>query len=256
MRVVYCATAPENSYGHVVRGISLCRHIPEATMVVRPWHAHLCQSEGVQHVISADKHTLELVESLNPDTFVMDHMPAGHGNEFRRLPACKTVLIHRSPKPDHSMVQQYDYTIDIENNLILIRDYHELLNRNGARKKLGFTETQRLIVVPAQSSGGIIAYRLAALGISFTEINYYPFIEVMQAADVVVAGAGWNMQNEVTGLGVPHILLPLGMDDQTMRATSTWQTIAQDIENFPYIKWQPREYHNEAQAVAEKILAL
>lgn len=128
---------------------------------------------------------------------------------------------------------------------ILIRDAGELPTRQEARRALGLAAEERFVVAVAtgtrreqdelQSAYGALRRAIrgrrgvrlvvAGAGGGRGRWGYWPLIERLPAADLVVGPAGYNLFHEVSVLGLPAVWLPMrkAFDDQFWRSRDAIQ---------------------------------
>lgn len=200
---------------------------------------------------------LQAVTSLQPDVLVVDTFPGGSVGEL--VPVLELVphrvLVARRVREGIAEADAYQALLPLYQRTIvpdergvgpiLIRDRHELLDREEARRALG-VEDRRAVYLSLGGGGEVSApgtlprltRRLRdagwhvvvgagplytgeeVRGPGITWLSRYVPLELLPGVDAAVSAAGYNSFHELMYAGVPTVFLPLPRiaDDQAARA--------------------------------------
>ncbi|MEI7833554.1 MAG: hypothetical protein WCJ56_10205, partial [bacterium] len=261
--------------GHVTRAAAILRQLPrsiDAQVLTTTATPYPLIHEGIPFHHFAEHefpdNALHYLQQSRPQVLVMDVFPFGLRGELRDiLPTlpCKKVFIYRHVQTEYravvdSALQLFDLVIQAETaepllaqpaidcQPILLREEHELLNRDEARGKLGvtggtpvvlgvssgdadWTESFFSVLRKALTHTGANAQLLLAAPEYHGEgaIAHYPLIELLPGVDVLVGAGGYNLYHEAQACGTPAIFLPQPrmIDDQY------WRTRNSPVANCP-----------------------
>ena len=224
---------------------------------------------------------LSALTAFDPHILVADTFPAGSANEL--LPALRwiprRVFVFRTQRPSRAReesfqntLRQYDLILiphregsevvplpetarAIWTGPITIREPHELLSREEARARLGFSPGETVALFSLGGGGGLeieaarIAFEtarkrlpatrwietrgpleIAPLGIApkidrTSALEIWPLMPLLRAFDWAIASAGYNTVHELQAAEVPSILWPFArdVDDQAARVQNLTQ---------------------------------
>lgn len=240
--IAYWAVSPRHSLGHVARAIAICRHLPEAVIIVYPWHRDYVELEQLPVVAAANP--TETLRAMRPDLLVVDHWPWCYGLHAASLTdfAFPKVLVHRSPVD--GPLDHFDEVIDVEHRPLLMRDGHELHDRAQSRGYLGARGDRMVVLVPGQSSGAWLMPQIrdhfapAADAVDMIVSNHFPLVELFHGADLVVGGAGKNLSDECVATGTPALLVPASPEQRGQAIAASERTL---------------DYRNDAADVAAEL---
>ena len=221
------------------------------------------------------------IASFDPDVLIVDTYPSGSFEEL--IPVLrwrqKNVFVFREQRRDNFQSELLTATLPLYNRIIvphddieqvgdlpepekacavgpiLIREMHELLDRDTARQRLGLPkevtpdtllfygsfggggepETARALELTARAVQALNKIRPAHLVVGAGPLlrslpdaqenvtlltGRYPMLELLNAFDGAIAAAGYNTVHELLAAGVPSILIPFKrvLDDQEQRA--------------------------------------
>jgi len=200
---------------------------------------------------------LQAVSSLRPDLLLVDTFPGGSVGEL--VPVLelvpRRVLVARRVRQEFAeegayqallpLYQRQIHPDDRGTGPILIREHHELLDRDAARTALGIARDRAVYVslggggelsAPARLPGitrdlaargwhvvvgaGPLYQGDEARGPGITWLSRYVPVELLPGVDAAVSAAGYNSFHELMHAGIPTVFLPLGRiaDDQAARA--------------------------------------
>ncbi|MCB9744905.1 MAG: hypothetical protein H6741_31650 [Alphaproteobacteria bacterium] len=201
---------------------------------------------------------LNAIAGLQPDLLLVDTFAGGSFGELVASleMARKRVLVARRVKPEFAEADPYQELVALYDEVIvpdargsgpiLIRDPHELLEREAARAALGVPEGKRAVYLSLGGGGDASAPgalpRLARQlreagwhvvvgagplyegpelrGEGLTWLDRYTPVELLPGVDAAVSAAGYNSFHELMLAGVPTVFLPQPRvaDDQRERA--------------------------------------
>ncbi|MEI7833550.1 MAG: hypothetical protein WCJ56_10185, partial [bacterium] len=255
--------------GHVTRAAAILRQLPlsiDAQVLTTVATPYPLIHEGIPFHHFAEEefpnNSQEYLQKINPKVLVMDVFPYGLHEELRDiLPSlpCKKVFIYRHVLAGYraiidSALPLFDLVIQAETaepplavpaidcQPILLREEHELLNRDEARGKLEVTDDRPVVLGVSSgdtgwtasffsvlrkalaNTGAYAQLRLAAPEYHGEEaIAHYPLIELLPGIDVLVGAGGYNLYHEGQACGTPVIFLPQPrlIDDQYWRTRNT-----------------------------------
>jgi hypothetical protein len=258
-------------WGHLTRAVALARAAPPHCRVRILTNSPYASAISGEFDIVARAKVAD-PDCLIADCLIVDTFPRGLGGELvdplRSFSGVK-VLVARDLNPQYAIAFGLEDFIRSSYDLVLspgdmgpghvtapwlVRSPDELLPRDTARALLSLNDERPCVVVCAAGNReelawyGAVAGHLLALNLPINVrliaavcpprcppecwLSYWPAIELYNAADVVVGGAGYNTVYECLACGVPLIARPWARkyDRQWLRARRAGVTIVETPE--------------------------
>lgn len=230
-------------WGHITRAAALARALTFTRVRILANSPYLpivktAMPELWLEAVSTYQEMVTRIEAMQPDVLIVDTFPRGLGGELadvlRSLPAWK-ILIHRDLKPEYVRWANLRRFVAAHYDLVLCPgESGPLANLDAAQFTAPWLIRPPVAVEPAIdvvvcASGnavesawyGAVAARLSphcglrCLAAELPEacppelwMRYWPSLDWIAAARVVVGGAGYNTVNECLALSVPLIAHP------------------------------------------------
>lgn len=234
------------TWGPKMRAAAILRHIPGAEV----WLPHHKALEPLVYAKTPYRVVPSAQLTRTPPRLLVVDVSIPRAAIPRSIPY---VYIYRAgARPD----PRATLNINVEN--LLLSPHEAFPSRGMAREHRGYSDTD--VVLISAGSAYHAVQQIRASVPSAVQVDSYPLVFDLLAADGCIGNAGWGLKNDLLISEIPHFLVSSDTaPDQGERSDGTvaemieWCKDLQPLDRDP--QWVP-QFKNSSQEVANQILAL
>ncbi len=234
MRILYYGIG--GGTGHLIRGISVLRKFKnfEKILITSSKFSYWAEEEGIEVFKIPSKSDFSLIGrkirnfivKISPSLLFVDTFPSGCFGELKGLNFRKIFI-----KRTECKGEGFDMVFDLKKiPPVLIRDGNELMGRDYLRRKYEISNSQKVLFFYHNTNRKEVEdwanklYKICDMlklkfffssGFSLKggklekyNLSYFPVLEILPMADIVVTGGGYNSYMEVSTLFNSAIFIP------------------------------------------------